>query len=54
MNSVIEIGKKVIFIHKGEKAWEGSNTDILESDNEYLNDFVFATSLTKKLKSIQK
>jgi phospholipid/cholesterol/gamma-HCH transport system ATP-binding protein len=54
MNSVIEIGKKVVFIYNGEKAWEGSNSDILEAENEYLNDFVFATSLTKKLKSIRK
>ncbi len=50
MNSVIEIGQKVVFIFEGTKAWEGSNMDILESDNKILNDFVFATNLTKKLK----
>jgi phospholipid/cholesterol/gamma-HCH transport system ATP-binding protein len=50
MNSVMEIGQKVIFIFEGTKAWEGSNVDILESDNKILNDFVFATNLTKKLK----
>ena len=54
MNSVIEIGNKVVFIYKGNKAWEGSNVDILESDNEQLNDFVFATSITKKLKAMRK
>jgi phospholipid/cholesterol/gamma-HCH transport system ATP-binding protein len=51
MNSVIEIGQKVVFIFEGTKAWEGSNMDILESDNKILNDFVFATNLTKKLKT---
>jgi len=50
MNSVMEIGQKVVFIFEGTKAWEGSNQDILESDNKILNDFVFATNLTKKLK----
>jgi len=50
MNSVMEIGDKVVFIYEGSKEWEGSNTDILDSDNKNLNDFVFATNLTKKLK----
>ncbi len=52
MNSVMEIGKKVVFIYEGEKAWEGSNKDILESDNKLLNDFVFATNLTRRLKKV--
>jgi phospholipid/cholesterol/gamma-HCH transport system ATP-binding protein len=50
MNSVMEIGQKVVFIFEGTKAWEGSNTEILQSENKNLNDFVFATNLTKKLK----
>ena len=50
MNSVMEIGKKVIFIYEGSKEWEGSNIDILESDNVLLNEFVFATNLTRRLK----
>jgi phospholipid/cholesterol/gamma-HCH transport system ATP-binding protein len=52
MNSVMEIGEKVVFIYEGEKAWEGSNKDILESDNKLLNDFVFATNLTRRLKKV--
>jgi len=51
MNSVIEIGEKIIFINDGSICWEGSNKDILDSDNQILNDFVFANSLAKKLKS---
>ncbi len=51
MNSVMEIGDKVIYIFQGKKAWEGSSTDILQSDNKDLNDFIFASNLAKKIKS---
>jgi len=50
MNSVMEIGEKIIFINKGEKAWEGSKEEIFHVDNEDLNDFVFASDLFKKVK----
>jgi phospholipid/cholesterol/gamma-HCH transport system ATP-binding protein len=50
MNSVIEIGDKISYIHKGKLWWEGNRESILESDNEQLNEFVFATELTRKLK----
>ncbi len=52
MNSVMEIGDNVIFINKGKKAWEGSNKEILSSDNEELNDFVFASELFKEIKRV--
>ena len=52
MNSVMEIGDKIIFIYKGTKCWEGSKELIFESDNEYLNDFVFASNLTKRMRSL--
>ena len=50
MNSVMEIGAKVIFIHKGQKFWEGTNKEILYSENQELNEFVFANNLAKQLK----
>jgi len=50
MNSVMEIGDHVLFINKGEKSWEGNKDSIFESDNEYLNDLVFASDLFKKIK----
>jgi phospholipid/cholesterol/gamma-HCH transport system ATP-binding protein len=50
MNSVMEIGEKVVFIHDGRKGWEGTREDILDSDDENLNDFVFASNLAKKIK----
>jgi len=51
MNSVMEIGEKIIFISDGAKNWEGNKDEILNSDCEPLNDFVFANSLAKKLRN---
>jgi phospholipid/cholesterol/gamma-HCH transport system ATP-binding protein len=50
MNSVMEIGEKIIFISDGLKCWEGNKNDILRSDCEPLNEFVFANSLAKQLR----
>lgn len=50
MNSVMEIGEKIVFINKGEKSWEGTKDDIFNSDCEPLNDFVFASNLYKELR----
>lgn len=50
MNSVMEIGEKVVFIYNGNKWWEGSHEDILNSDNRELNDFVFASAMAKRAK----
>lgn len=54
MNSVMEIGDKIIFIDKGRKAWEGSNKMIFDTQNEALEDFVFASELYKAVKKSQK
>ena len=50
MNSVMKIGEKILFIHKGVKCWEGTKEEIMNSDNEILNDFVFANALARELK----
>ena len=50
MNSVIEIGESVLFLHNGEKCWEGSKNNILNSGNRILNDFIFANKLYATLK----
>jgi len=52
MNSVMEIGEKVVFIHEGRKGWEGTREEILDASDENLNDFVFASNLAKKIKSL--
>ncbi len=51
MNSVMEIGEKIVFIYEGNKWWEGSKDDILHADNRELNDFVFASAMAKRAKS---
>jgi phospholipid/cholesterol/gamma-HCH transport system ATP-binding protein len=43
MNSVMGIGDHVVFLHNGEKWWEGTNHEIAHTDNKPLNDFVFAS-----------
>lgn len=50
MNSVMEIGDKVIFLWKGVKEWEGSSADIMKADNRELEDFIFASKLLKQLR----
>ena len=47
MNSVFEIGEKIIFIHEGRKEWEGSNVDVMHSDNAALNEFLFTSKLNR-------
>jgi phospholipid/cholesterol/gamma-HCH transport system ATP-binding protein len=51
MNSVMEIGEKIIFISEGIKCWEGNKSEILKSDCRSLNDFVFANALAKQLRT---
>ena len=50
MNSVREIGEKIVYIHQGKKWWEGTKDDILHADNKELNDFVFASAMAKRAK----
>lgn len=53
MNSVMEIGENILFIHNGKKDWEGTKEDIFSTEDENLNDFVFASNLAKKIKKAQ-
>jgi phospholipid/cholesterol/gamma-HCH transport system ATP-binding protein len=50
MNSVMEIGEKIMFLNHGQKAWEGSNEEILKTDNETVVDFVYSSNLLKKVR----
>ncbi|MGP1514962.1 MAG: ABC transporter ATP-binding protein [Bacteroidales bacterium] len=50
MNSVMEIGENIIYIHKGKLHWQGNHHNILETENKELNDFIFCSALTKKIK----
>ncbi len=53
MNSVIEIGEKILFMHKGQKFWEGTYEELQQSDVQELNDFVFATKTMKNMKNVK-
>ncbi len=50
MNSVMEIGDKISYIYKGKLWWEGDKKNILNSGNKELDDFVYATELTRGLR----
>ena len=50
INSVMKIGEKIVFLHEGIKCWEGNKEEILNTDCDTLNDFVFANALAKKLR----
>jgi len=53
MNSVMGIGDKIMFIYEGQKWWEGTKDDVLQSDNKEFNSFVFASALTRKIKGLK-
>lgn len=50
MNSVMEIGDKIVFIHHGKKLWEGGKEELFLSKTEELDDFVFASRMARELK----
>ena len=50
MNSVMGIGEHIIFLHNGQKWWEGTKEEIITSKNVELNEFIFASKFMKALK----
>src|SRR5687767_13090246 len=53
MNSVMEIGDHIIYMHKGLKEWEGTKKEIIFSKNELLNEFIFASEFLKDAKDMR-
>lgn len=53
MNSVMEIGEKVVLLKHGKLVWEGDNQDIFQTDNEDVVDFVYSSNLFKKIREVQ-
>lgn len=51
MNSVMEIGDNIALLHLGELAWAGNKDEVLESDNDILQDFIFASPFLKRLRN---
>ncbi len=52
MNSVMEIGEKIVFLKNGIKEWEGSNKTIFKTDNEAVTNFVYSSELFKKVRQM--
>jgi phospholipid/cholesterol/gamma-HCH transport system ATP-binding protein len=50
MNSVMEIGDNICFLHEGRLEWSGNKDQVLESDNENLQSFIFASPFLKRLR----
>lgn len=53
MNSVMEIGDHIVYLHQGRKQWEGSNKDIIFSKDELLNKFIFASEFLQDAKQMR-
>lgn len=50
MNSVLQIGEKIVFLKNGIKEWEGTNEEILETKNKSIVEFVYSSDLFKKVR----
>ena len=50
MNSVMEIGENIALLYHGELVWTGNKEDVLNSDNEILQDFIFASPFLQRLR----
>ena len=53
MDSVMEIGEHILFLCEGKAEWEGTKDEIVSSDNEKLNSFIFASDLFRKVKDVE-
>ncbi len=52
MNSVLDMGENIVYLHKGKKWWEGTKADIFHSGNKEFDDFIFASKVMKELRAI--
>lgn len=52
MNSVMEIGEKIVFLKNGLKEWEGTNKEIFKTENEAVTNFVYSSELFKKVRQM--
>jgi len=52
MNSVMEIGEKIIFLKDGIKEWEGTKHEIFKTDNDAVTGFVYSSELFEKVRQM--
>ena len=50
MNSVMEIGEKIVYLQKGYLEWEGTKEEIFKTDNEDVTNFVYSSDLFKRVR----
>jgi phospholipid/cholesterol/gamma-HCH transport system ATP-binding protein len=50
MNSVMGIGDNILLLKNGNVAWTGDKSQVLESDNKVLEDFIFASPFLRRLR----
>jgi phospholipid/cholesterol/gamma-HCH transport system ATP-binding protein len=53
MNSVMEIGEKVLFLYKSEKWWEGTQKTVLSTENKELLDFIYVSKFLKEIREME-
>ncbi len=53
MNSVMEIGEKIVFLKNGLLVWQGTKDEIFKTDNEDITNFVYSSDLFKKIRDVQ-
>jgi phospholipid/cholesterol/gamma-HCH transport system ATP-binding protein len=53
MNSVMEIGENILYMYQGEREWVGNNKEIIFSNNERLNEFIFASEFLRDAKDMR-
>ena len=51
MNSVMNIGDHILFLADGELCWEGTNKEILNTDNRTLNEFLFSSEILRQMRN---
>lgn len=54
MNSVIEIGDNIMFIHQGQNWWSGDRKSIITTENQEIIDFVYASDFMKEIRASMK
>lgn len=50
MNTLVEMGERILFMYKGRNWWEGSYKEIRHAGNTELNDFVFASKIMQRMR----
>lgn len=53
MNSVMEIGENILYLHQGKKEWEGNNKEIIFNKQDRLNEFIFASGFLRDAKDMR-